>query len=218
MYSKQFKMDSLSRKEKEYQLRRTEILNAAERLFATKGFHNTTMAEVAETSEFSIGTLYQFFKSKEELYYTLVIEKFDTLHSLIKEGLNQFSKSLEQIGALIQTHLTFFQNHRDFFKIFIQERNTLESQVNFKLGETIRQKYLSYIEFVTQIMKKGVKERDLKKLNPKELAFFLMGIMNSFVFQWILNPREELLTSKLPLIRELFLEGASKKRKIHTIK
>ena len=50
-------MDKPSRKEREYQTRRVDILNAAERVFAEKGFHQTTVAEIAKESEFAIGTL-----------------------------------------------------------------------------------------------------------------------------------------------------------------
>ena len=52
----------LHRKEKEFQVRRTEILAQAEKIFSAKGFHETTMAQIAEASGFSIGSLYHFFQ------------------------------------------------------------------------------------------------------------------------------------------------------------
>ena len=63
-------MERSARKEREFNMRRTEILAKAEKVFATKGFHNVTMAEIASTSGFSIGSLYQFFEGKENLYTT----------------------------------------------------------------------------------------------------------------------------------------------------
>ena len=58
-------MEKSKRKEMEFQLRRTEILSQAEKIFAAKGFHNATMAEIASASGFATGTLYQFFEGKE---------------------------------------------------------------------------------------------------------------------------------------------------------
>ena len=57
------------RKEREFNTRRAEILEQAEKIFAAKGFHDVTMAEIAGASGFSIGALYQFFKGKEHLYF-----------------------------------------------------------------------------------------------------------------------------------------------------
>ena len=57
-------MERLERKEREFNMRRAEILKQAEKVFATKGFHNVTVAEIASASGFSIGSLYQFLKAK----------------------------------------------------------------------------------------------------------------------------------------------------------
>ncbi|HSG05642.1 MAG TPA: TetR/AcrR family transcriptional regulator, partial [Nitrospiria bacterium] len=65
------------RKARENRQRRRDILSAAEGLFGKKGFYLTSMAEIAEASEFSVGSIYQFFKSKEEVYVALMEEKFE---------------------------------------------------------------------------------------------------------------------------------------------
>ena len=201
-------MQRLSRKEREHQIRRSEILNSAERLFANKGFHNTTIAKIAQESEFAIGTLYQFFKNKEDLYYTMVIEKLDLLYSMIGDKVNRSMDSHNRIENLIKTQLSFFQKHRDFFIIFIKERRSLEATVNEDFGEVLRQKYLSYIDLVSNVMLEGIKESKLKDLDPREMTWALLGIMNSFVFQWIINPQKESLVSKSGTIVNLFLHGA----------
>ena len=71
--------DLLGRREQERRWRRQYILNVAERLFAQKGYHQTTMAEIAKASEFGMATIYQFFKSKDKIYLTLLHEKIDLL-------------------------------------------------------------------------------------------------------------------------------------------
>jgi TetR/AcrR family fatty acid metabolism transcriptional regulator len=73
----------LSRKEREYQTHRKEILSAAEGVFAEKGFFSSTMSEIAERAEFGTGTLYKYFKSKDDLY----------LPSSMKNGCDQRSGS-----------------------------------------------------------------------------------------------------------------------------
>lgn len=201
-------MQQVSRKKREYHARRSEILGAAERLFASKGFHNTTMAEIAQESEFAIGTLYQFFKNKEDLYYTMVIEKLDLLYSSIGNNVHRFRDSLKKIEGLIKTQLSFFQDNRDFFAIFIKERGSLEATVNEDFGEVLRQKYLSFIDLVVDVMLEGIRQSKLKDLDAREMAWALLGIINSFVFQWIINPQKVSLVSKSVVIMDLFLRGA----------
>ncbi len=50
------------------------------KLFSEKGFHNVSMHEIAEKSEFAVGTLYKFFSNKEELYKALILEKAEKFH------------------------------------------------------------------------------------------------------------------------------------------
>ena len=57
-------MEKAKRKEREFNMRRAEILEHAEKIFAVKGFYNATVAEIAGASGFAIGTLYQFFKKR----------------------------------------------------------------------------------------------------------------------------------------------------------
>ncbi|MEN6472395.1 MAG: helix-turn-helix domain-containing protein, partial [Syntrophaceae bacterium] len=63
----------LPRREREKERQRQEMLEAALGLFSDKGYHNVTMHEIAEKAEFAIGTLYKFFRNKEDLYRTLIL-------------------------------------------------------------------------------------------------------------------------------------------------
>ena len=65
-------MAELPRKEREKLQHKEEILTVALKLFSDRGFHNVSMQEIAEESEFSVGTLYKFFESKESLFAALM--------------------------------------------------------------------------------------------------------------------------------------------------
>jgi TetR/AcrR family transcriptional regulator len=197
-----------SRKGREYLTRRAEILRAAEKLFAEKGFHGTTMLDLAKLSEFSVGTLYNFFKTKEEVYYTLLIEKLDLFHSKLGTEINQHPHGLVQILALIEASVKFFQENQDFFRIFIQERSTVELSVGAAAGKELRKRYLVYIDLVAKVMTKAIKKGDIQKFNPVEIAYSLVGMLNSLCTYWTLNPELKEFVSKVPFIYDLFLKGA----------
>jgi len=200
-------MEKNSRKEREYLVRREEILQAAERVFATKGFFHTTMNEIAGTAEFGTGTLYKYFKSKEDLYFTLIDEKTVEINELVKRQLTQKGSATERIRKAVLLQLEFIERNRDFFRIYISERNRFEWTVKDDLGKGIHDKMVSYISTLAQVMEEGIKAEELKILNPLDLAHALVGIVNSFLFEWLISPQPYSIISKVDLILEIFLKG-----------
>ena len=200
-----------SRKGREYLGRRAEILKAGEKLFAEKGFYGATMVDLAKMSEFSVGTLYNFFKTKEEVYYTLLIEKIDLFHSMLDREVNRHPPGLPQILQLIESSVKFFQEDKDFFRIFIQERSTLELSVAATEPKELRQRYLAHIDFVANVITRAIENGDIEKSNALETAYVLVGILNSFVVYWTMYPEQNGLVSKIPFIYDLFLKGVAKR-------
>ncbi len=200
-------MEKPSRKEREYRARREEILKAAERVFAKKGFHSSTVAEIAKEAEFAIGTLYQFFQNKEELYYTMMIEKFDLLYSTLRTEVNKSKKCVEKLKLLVEAMFSFVEENVDFFKIFSMELNVLKPSLENKLREQLILKHFAYIKLMSDVIKEGMKEGIFKKGNPDDYSSTLSGMMNIFSFNWILNQQKDALKAKATFIINLFLHG-----------
>ena len=99
------------RREREFRFRRSEILDAAEKLFSARGFHGTTMAEIAASSGFSIGGLYQFFSGKEQLYSTMVEEKVRLMYDGIMGAVDREGCVEDKIRALVDD---LIEAHGDF--------------------------------------------------------------------------------------------------------
>lgn len=204
-------MEKVSRKEREYQIRREEILRAAEKIFARNGFYNSTVAEIAKESEFAIGTLYQFFTNKEELYYTMMIEKFHLLYETLESEVRRYSRSLEKLSCVVAVVLDFIEQNVDFFKIFTWELNVLNSPMNNQLKDQLIAKHFAYIQLFSDIITEGMQEGVLRDGSATDLATALVGMMNIFSFNWIYNRQEEALTSKASTIVNLFLDGTQRK-------
>ena len=74
-----------SRREREKLRQRQEVLDVALRLFSEKGYHSVSMHEIAKEAEFAIGTLYKFFRNKEDLYKALIMQLSDRFHGALTE-------------------------------------------------------------------------------------------------------------------------------------
>ncbi len=198
------------RKEREYFAHRVEILSAAEKVFAAKGFFPTTMSDIAREAEFGTGTLYKYFKSKEDLYFTLIDEKVEEINHLVKAELSQKTLAVERIKKVLELQFEFFEQNRDFLRIYISERNRFEWTVKDDLGKGIHEKMVTYIDILAGVMRQGVKEGEFKSMNPMDLAHALVGIVNSFIFEWLISPQPYPLISKLDTVLEIFLGGAQR--------
>jgi len=202
--------EKISRKEREYLAHREEILSAAEKVFAAKGFFPTTMSDIAREAEFGTGTLYKYFKSKEDLYFTLIDEKVGEINHLVKAELSQKTLAVERIKKVLGLQFEFFEQNRDFLRIYISERNRFEWTVKDDLGKGIHEKMVTYIDILAGVMRQGVKEGEFKSMNPLDLAHALVGIVNSFIFEWLISPQPYPLISKLDTVFEIFLGGAQR--------
>ncbi|MDI6777157.1 MAG: TetR/AcrR family transcriptional regulator [Syntrophales bacterium] len=200
-------MEKLKRKEREYNLRRAEILKEAEKIFAAKGFYKTTMAEIAEASGFAIGTLYQFFEGKERLYTTMVSEKLDMMYSEIREKVGSAESIIEKIEALVKAHFAFVENNVNFCTLFIQWEGTAISEGNTFLKDKMISSYLGHINFVEELMQEGTRAGYLKVMEQGTMAFALLGMINSFTFNWLVAPKDTHLSGKVGFVLDIFLSG-----------
>jgi AcrR family transcriptional regulator len=199
--------EKISRKEREYLVHREEILSAAEKVFAAKGFFPTTMSDIAREAEFGTGTLYKYFKSKEDLYFTLIDEKVEEINHLVRTELSQKTSAIQRIKKVLGLQFEFIEQNRDFFRIYISERSRFEWTVKDELGKGLHKKMVTYIHILTEVVKQGIKEGEFRPLDPVDLAHALVGIVNSFVFEWLISRKPYPLISKLDKVLEIFLGG-----------
>ncbi len=103
------------RKEREREQRSNDIVDAAERVFFSKGVWTATMDDVAAAAELSKGTLYVYFKSKEELYYAINLRGLRILNHLFSEAFEQGKNGLERVYLIGRAFLRFSKEHSDYF-------------------------------------------------------------------------------------------------------
>jgi len=199
--------EKISRKEREYLAHREEILLAAEKVFAAKGFFPTTMSDIAREAEFGTGTLYKYFKSKEELYFTLIDEKVEEINCLVKAELSQKTRAVDRIKKVLGLQFEFFERNRDFFRIYTSERSRFEWTVKDELGKDLHEKMVAYISVLAEVMRQGIGEGEFRPLNPMDMAHALVGVVNSFIFEWMISRESYPLISKLDTVLEIFLGG-----------
>ena len=112
-------MGIAERKEREKQQRKNDIIDAAERIFFTRGFAGSTMDEVAEEAELSKGTLYLYFKSRDDLQFAIFMRGSDILMKMMNKELAGDGDGYNNLLALAGSFVRFSREYPDYFNLFI---------------------------------------------------------------------------------------------------
>lgn len=200
-------MEKSERKEREFNLRREEILKQAEEVFAAKGFYKATVMEIAEASGFAVGTIYQYFGSKEALFSSMVTEKLEILYVGIRGAVAGKKNALEKIRALVEANFLFVENNVSFCNIFIRRGSASLAEGTADLREKMIADYLEHVDFIEAVISEGVKSGILKQQDPRLMAFVLAGMINSFVLSWMKTLERGSLCELTETLLAIFFEG-----------
>jgi len=191
--------DKLSRKDREYNRHRGEILEVALDLFSEKGLYAVTMVDIAKESEFAVGTIYKFFKNKEDIYKALVIEKVSEFHTLLKDTLAIKGTEIEKISLWVEEKYRIFNENKQFMKLYLTEAMGVDSNVKVGLKTEIKKMYEGMLNCLEQAFRQAIQKGIIIKEDPHILALTLDGISNTLFFEHIEAPDRYGINSELVL-------------------
>jgi len=196
-----------SRRERERAARRGELLAAAEALFHERGYQGTTMAALAEAAELPLATIYTFFPAKEQIYFTLIEERAADLFAAVEAASAGAAPGLTRLIAVVERVVAFFETHRAFFQLFIATRSGLEWTVKDDLGEAVNRIYNRHLDLMESIVVEAIARGEVKDHPPAEITHAIAGLMNAFIFQWVVERTDRPLADQLPVLMDLLLHG-----------
>jgi len=199
--------EKLSRREREKLRQRQEMLAAALELFSEKGYHNVSMQEIAKRSEFALGTLYKFFKNKEDLYKALMMEKAEEYHRILNDVLSGQNDTLTVVRDYIAAKARIFADNVATLRLYFAETRGASFNIKAGLDQDIRKLYDELIKRLSLVLEKGIRRNIFRKVNPYYMAVALEGLTNAFLLCWLEDPEQHSYETNVPLITELFLKG-----------
>ncbi|MCP5052779.1 MAG: TetR/AcrR family transcriptional regulator [bacterium] len=167
------------RKERERRQRRSDILDAAEEVFFSRGVESATMDEVAEVAEYSKGTLYLYFKNKNELLHGIIGRGMEMLLFRFREATGREETGLAKVAALGTAYFKFYLDHPKYFTIMQHQDNhtpdakEVEKNPNIckclQLGEET-------IGLMQEVVNVGIDDGTIRQdLDPLKLSLVLWG-------------------------------------------
>jgi len=167
-----------TRKERDYLRHKSEIIETAEELFAEEGYYNVTMDMIAEKSEYSKGSLYNYFESKEVLFFEILNNKTEILEIGLNKRVSESLTIVDKLNAFIEFYLDFFTENICFFRIAETEKYNLANFTQKKMMLTLRKKYFNHLEKIRSIVKLDQK---IKEEESILIASAISGMLNGLI-------------------------------------
>ena len=194
--------------------KKMEILHAAMQVFAQKGVVKTKIIDIATTAGVGKGTIYEYFRSKEEIFTSAYTYFFQTMESMVQEALSKEDDPLKQLELILTISLDAFMHIGEEFADIMMEfwaegiRNKNQDILD---AINLKGVYSNYRKMIQQILKKGIEKGMFKPMDTKSTASILIGALDGIMLQWIMD-RKAINLRKVPVvILDSFIEGIRKR-------
>jgi TetR/AcrR family fatty acid metabolism transcriptional regulator len=180
------------------------ILDAAIAVIAEKGFHNSRVSEIAERANVADGTIYLYFKSKEQILMAALDSAFEAFLRRAKEDLAGANDAPSKLRTLARLHLRELSQNRNVAVVLQTE---LRQSAKF-LAEFSQRELKGYFNLIRDVIREGQQAGSIRKdISDKIAAACLFGALDELVTAWVLSTREGDLASAADPVLDLLLKG-----------
>lgn len=199
----------LTRREKERLVHRQLILDIALKLFSELGYHRVSMHKIAQRAEFAIGTLYNFFPNKEELFRAIIKEFAERTNSAFITALEVEGNEVEKIRNYIRVIGEILMENEAILKLHIgRTHDGAGMDLTAGLNEEVQILYEKVLQKLADVIAAGIKAGHFKPLlAPYYLAVSLNSTIGAFLLLWLRAPQQHPFLENAVTIVDLFLSN-----------
>lgn len=194
--------------------RRDEIMAAAKKVFARKGFHATTIADVAKQAGLAYGSIYWYFDSKDSLFHELMAVEEEALRSRVSvelAGLGEKAGPEEMFRTAVRATLEFFESDKATVKLLFRDAYALGDRFEKHLGG-IYERFIDEIEtFIVLAQERG----DVVEAPPRMVAFTLAALIGQLAHRRLSTDDGVSADVVADFVVSLALDGLRPRRRRH---
>jgi TetR/AcrR family fatty acid metabolism transcriptional regulator len=184
----------------------TAILRAAAKVFARAGYFNAKVSDVAREAGVADGTVYLYFKNKDDLLSSIFTVAMDEFIARARAELRDIKDPREQLRHFAHLHFALLERDRAMAIVFQielrQSTKFMEQYSTTKLAE--------YFKIIREIIEEGQRRSIFRPhLNSKIVAKILFGALDEMATNWVLSHRRSRLTAMVEPVMDIFLKGVS---------
>ncbi len=188
--------------------KRESILRAATRVFARNGYFNSKVADIARAGGVADGTVYLYFKSKEEILHSIFDQNMAEAFAAHRKLIDKLSDAREKLRRIATLHLERLGADRDLAVVFqVELRGSTKFMQEFSAAG-----FAEYLGLLRTIFEEGQRAGVFRKeLNAKVAAKIFFGALDEMATNWIISKRSYKLEPMADVVMDVFLNGVSAK-------
>lgn len=182
------------------------ILRAAAKVFAQSGYFNAKVSDVARTAGVADGTVYLYFKNKDDLLTSIFSWAMGEFLNRARNELSEISNAQEKLLRFANLHFSLLEQERDIAIVF-----QIELRQSTKFMEQFSTTYLAeYLQMIREIIEEGQKHGLIRKgMNSKLVAKLLFGMLDEMATNWVLSHGNHSLTAMAEPVLDIFFNGVT---------
>jgi len=185
------------------------ILEAAVKVFAEQGFFQSTISQIAKEAGVADGTIYLYFKNKDDILTQFFSYKTKLVFDRFKEAVEEGPNAIEKLRNLIRKHLEEFQRDRNMAVVYQTETHQTTRMAEYQIKEMSKK----YLDIVSEIVEQGQQEGSIRRnLYLGLVKRLILGSVDEVINTWLHSKKKYDLVSMADPLVELFIEGLGKKR------
>lgn len=187
--------------------KRRRILDAAIRTFGRRGFHEARIADIAADAKVAEGTVYLYFRNKEDLLGVVFDESMDDVLEKGRAVARSAASASDRLTALVDLHFQFIGSDRDLASVF-----QIELRRSARLVERFsRSKLVEHFRLLGDVLRDGIARGEFRKdLDPRLAVRILFGAADEILSEWLLSGEKKPSADARALVGTL-LRGFSEK-------
>jgi len=202
-----------SKEEVVQEFRIQSIQDAAMRVIARKGMAAATMQDIAEEAGVAKGTIYLYFRDRDELVEKTFDSAITGLRKRIDEAWAGQTEFADKLRALIAAKFAFFREHREFFRLYMSLRLPEGNpQQQRRQKRTCQPQYLTRIDQFAASLSEAMERGDIRRMDPRRLALFIIEGSNALVIERVMEDAPPPEQEDVELIASVILDGISTRK------
>lgn len=191
-----------SKKNEKYYL----ILQGALKVFAENGYHRSQVSKIAKAAGVADGTIYLYFKRKEDILICLFQEKLGELVGKFHESVEGTTDAVEALRTVCSIHFSELESNPEFAYVTQIELRQSDLELRKEIGNALK----PYIVLIENILEQGIQEQRFRSdLNVKLVRNLIFGAMDEAVTSWLISGRKYSLSDQAEETLSFFLNGVS---------
>ena len=180
------------------------IIEAAVKIIAQNGYHNSQVSKIAREAGVADGTIYLYFQNKEDILISVFNNKMSQFINHIREKTEQIEEPLDKLKNLIRLHFSSLEADRNLALVTQIELRQSNPSIREAISEIIRQYYILIEDILKMGIDKGVIKKDLDVKLARKMIF---GSLDEVVTCWVLSKKQYKLTDSVDSLFLLLVNG-----------